>query len=134
MTPTPSIAGPWRILRAWAMAFLVVWVSALGHFAGGGSLPSGPVLAVASLIAFPPAALLTTRRISTLAATAYLSLGQILLHVGFSLTAGGVHTESGVVVSHSDGHCAQVSIVPMAADAAPEMAVTACSTTRWIRG
>lgn len=115
LTPTPFLAGPWRVTRAWAMSCLVVWVSALGHAAGGGSLPGWPVLVVASLLAFPPAAFLTSRRLKTAAATAYLGLGQIVLHVGFAATATSFGGQPGVVVNGADGHCApQVSIVPTA--------------------
>lgn len=84
-----------RALRAGILAAVTLALAAAAHVAGGGQLPGLPVLVVALGPLALGSALLTRRRLGTLALLAWLAPVEAVLHGFFGATATGALTTGG---------------------------------------
>lgn len=82
----PTTAG-WRLLRGGAFALVATQLAALGHAAGGGSLPDPAMLLTVAVFVGGAVTALATRRRSWLQICGVLAASQLLFHVAFLVTA-----------------------------------------------
>jgi hypothetical protein len=94
-----------RLFRSGLIGSLVLGLAAGGHLAGGGQLPTPPILAALCAITMLPVAALTRFRLSFPVLTGLIGGGQLWLHWGFdALSVGTPAAAAPALLSVHAGH------------------------------
>lgn len=90
-----------RTLRGVAASATATLTAAAAHTLAGGGAPDPLLVGAAVVLASPVAVILAGRRVAVWRTTAAVLASQVLLHIGFSLTAGIDPTTGGSHSHHS---------------------------------
>ncbi|HEX2706097.1 MAG TPA: hypothetical protein VHM65_10085 [Candidatus Lustribacter sp.] len=91
-------SGATRLLRSGVVAASTVALASAAHAQGGGTLPSGPGLAVLTVLTACVVGVGTGRRLGVPAIGAMLGLGQVCLHLALGALGSGAATTAHAMV------------------------------------